>query len=122
MKKGIVYLGELTWREAIDEAAHIGLIIPSSRIMMRIIEAFRSDIDYYPNDERYITSTTYMNSTSRFVLPTNKNVLQIKNNDTEMKDVKRKAYAVSSDISELDIMTHNYEIFFNLDQFQIRKL
>lgn len=104
----------MTWNEAIDSAMAIGLVVPNHFIMNKILRFLQGQEDilgYQILPHQFITSTTYVWNTRKFVLPVEKDIFELQHSDSvenSSKSIKRKAYAVSPDMTETDIDTFNF--------------
>lgn len=111
--KEILYIGEVTWHEAIELAESLGMILPNAELMIKIYRFMSAQDGVYPSIP--MTSTPYQYNTDNYVLPVDLPIetLQDKNSTfRDSKDTPRKCYLVPKDMTETDIDTFNFR--FNI--------
>lgn len=108
-KKRILYLGKLTWVEAIGKASELGMHVPDYIIMNAIIKRFRTDSDFTEYSKYTCSTTAYIN-THNFVDPHE----DIDDNWKEIpsipKETTRMAYAISIDLTIDDVERGDYTL------------
>jgi hypothetical protein len=111
MKKPIIYLGEMTWEEAIDKASEMGMKVPTASLMCKILDIMKLEGMSPTMPSLMQTSTTYQWKTSNHVFAVNKPIQDLQQSDAVENGSKKallKVYVVTPDMSEDDLYFGNY--------------
>jgi hypothetical protein len=105
-KKKVVYLGEMTWNEAIEKAIDMGMRIPGERFMGLLLR--HMDIKNYSLPTSDFLTSTVRQSDHRLFKPR-----PMSNSDVSVYDRNTyigKAIAVPTDMTEEDILSGNFYV------------